>query len=192
MILTPSDINEIKNRDLEISEIYWKFVNIGGIDSYVNYHVVTAFRCYLIGAYNASMFFLGVALEEECNRIGLKENVRKRKDREGLVDWAVAVNIINKDEEKIARAIWCARTYFGHPIREMDGKTQKQIEKSTFTPILPAKIDIPLWFKEICDFHEKTTGEKIDLENPKVGWLDNKDTAKKSLDVMVDLIQRRK
>lgn len=189
--------------DIELLEYEAKYNAFEKIDAYVDYDLNIAIESLKCGRYPVTIFFCAIALEEQLSAIYKMKTERDRSklykykgklketddmNLDWLIEWAESEEII-KDEVEELTAIRFARNLFGHATRIMTEKTRKKIEKGALDPILSYEIDFSDLFLEMKEYHESTTGEKIDNSKPVIGWLDSKETAINVFRITVDFIE---
>jgi hypothetical protein len=205
--LTKSQIDEINERSIEIINIEMAFDKnrqiekefpdecrlIDLIDSNVSYEIETAISSYKISSYNAVIIFLGVAIEEELARLYLlieKKAFPKEFGGQNLLEWAIKKGIAKSHESPELLSLITGRNYFAHAHRVIRDKTRAKLKDGKIDGIMPISVEIPEFFKEIVQFMEKSTGEKYDYNEPKIGWLNSKECAIKCLEIVTSFVCR--
>jgi hypothetical protein len=207
--LTSTERKDIVERYMEISKFERQFIDCGYIektdsegtisidciDPYVDFKMHTAFRCYKIGAFNATMVFLGAAVEEELARLYEMKNDKFNPVEwtgQKLLDWASKkdISIVKESERLGLSSLIYARNYHAHANRLLGEKTKDKLSKGALDGVLPIDVEIPKFMEELIQYWENATGKKMDTTQPKLGWLGTKECVLKAIELVVSFIIR--
>lgn len=112
------------------------------VDPYVDWKIHRAIQLFRQEAYDATIIFLGAAIEEELARVYemKNDNPDMKNEKRGSVKKEIVGQgklIYDDDDMKLIDSIFNARDYFAHSHRMLKGNTRDRLKKKNISLILP-------------------------------------------------------